>query len=422
MKKVFPLLVLYFLIIPNMFAAGSDQQNARVSFFHYFSGPLRGGLEEMIDTVNTTTPSISVEQHALDHEAFKSMVHVLLLKEHPPEMFSYWAGAKTQALVDKDVLMPIDELWHQAGLNADFDSPVTREASIYNGKHYLLPITQHFVVFFYNTSIFKKVGITSPQTWQELQSAAEKLKENDIIPFSLGAKERWPAQFWFDYLLLRTAGQQYRNRLMTGEARYNDKEVSKAYSLWTGLLLAGYFNSDANELDWSDATRQVCKGESAMTLMGTWAIQEFTRKECGLREGEDFDFFAFPLIDETIPKTAVGPVDGLLVTKKSRNVQAAMELLNFFARPEAQKIFSKGSGAFAPSSKVPTAFYSPLKKRILAESRTAASWAFNYDLATRPEIAERGMDSFNEIIAFPDQVEAILTNLDEEVQKILSGK
>ena len=52
------------------------------------------------------------------------------------------------------------------------------------------------------------------------------------MPISLGSMNRWPAQFWFDYLLLRTAGPDYRATLMAGEAAYTDPEVVNAMTLW----------------------------------------------------------------------------------------------------------------------------------------------------------------------------------------------
>ena len=48
-----------------------------------------------------------------------------------------------------------------------------------------------------------------------------------VIPFATGLRsDAWTAQFWFDYILLRTAGVGVsRNKLMAGEASYTDPEV-----------------------------------------------------------------------------------------------------------------------------------------------------------------------------------------------------
>ncbi len=395
--------------------SGSSQQ---ISLYHYFSGPLSGGMTEMLAAVNSSGTGEQVVAHALDHEAFKSMIHATLAKDKPPELFTYWAGAKTQALVDQGKLEPIDDIWPSTPFADRAKTPVTEAASTYNSKKYLLPITEHFIVFFYNKQLFAREGFSAPSSWTELLELAENLKSRGLIPFALGAKERWPAQFWFDYLLLRTAGPTYRQALMETRAKYTDPEVRAVYALWGTLLQKGYFNQNANDLDWTEATDQLCAGAAAMTLMGTWAIPLLSGEKCGLAEESGFDFFVFPTMSDTVPKVALGPVDGIVLTKGSVGQQPAKTVLRSFAKVEAQMRLSAGSGAFAPNSLVERDFYSPLRRRIWKESSAAAHWAFNYDLATASAIADKGMDSFNEIIAFPDQGAAILTNLQNEVEKL----
>jgi two-component system, cell cycle sensor histidine kinase and response regulator CckA len=58
--------------------------------------------QEMINTVNGRDPDQQVLAQSLDHEAFKSMIPLTLAKGNPPELFTYWAGAKTQELVNRD--------------------------------------------------------------------------------------------------------------------------------------------------------------------------------------------------------------------------------------------------------------------------------------------------------------------------------
>ncbi len=398
--------------------AGAAPAPPKITFFHYFSGALSGGLVEMVATVNAGREDGQVVAQGLDHEAFKSMIHATLARGNPPELFSYWAGAKTQELVDSGHLLPLDDLWQQENLEQRFSTAVANKASRYNGKHYLLPITQHFVVFFYNTRLFAQYGLTAPSTWPELLRLAADLKAQGIVPFSLGAKERWPAQFWFDYLLLRRAGPDYRQRLMVGEASYGDPQVERVFAEWSDLLAKGYFNTDANHINWTEALEQVCSGRAAMTLMGTWAIPALSAANCRLAEESGFDFFAFPQIDAAVPKVAVGPVDGIVLTKASTHQPLTKSLLSYFGGVEPQSKFSLGSGAFSPNVEVPKEIYSPLKRRIEAEMVSAPEWAFNYDLATRPNIAEKGLDSFSELLAFPDQYSEILRHLREEIAEI----
>ena len=353
--------------------------------------------------------------NALNHEAFKSMIVETLQKGNPPELFTYWAGAKTQALVDRGRLEPLDDVW--TSVSSRFPKSIVDAASTYNNHKYLLPITQHLVVFFYNRSLFAEHNINIPTTWHEFLEICQLFKDQGIPANALGAKERWPAQFWFDYLLLRTAGPQYREELMKGKASYDDPEVIEVYRIWSEMLLSGYFNKNANDLDWAEATELVCRGEAAMTLMGTWAIQHF--KGCNFEEEKDFDYFTFPVIKENIAEGAVGPIDGIVLSRDSANHEFAKTVLTYFAETTPQKLMSSGSGALAPSIEVPADFYTPLKQRLFKEIKNTPFWAFNFDLATSPPIAEKVMDSFNELIMFPDQYREILLNLQSEVAPLV---
>ena len=94
---------------------------------------------------------------------------------------------------------------------------------------------------------------------------------------------------------------QYRAALMKGEMAYTDPEVVNVYQTLSSMIQEGYFNADANEIDWAEATEMVCRGDAAATLMGTWAIQMFTGDSCRMKAGSDFDFFAFPMITPGMP-------------------------------------------------------------------------------------------------------------------------
>ncbi|WP_163340530.1 ABC transporter substrate-binding protein [Desulfopila sp. IMCC35008] len=397
-------------------AEHSDTREA--TLYHYFSGSLSGGINEMLEKINQQQGTTQVVAHALDHEAFKSMITESMTQEMAPDLFTYWAGAKTQTMVDQQLLEPIDDLWEDLSLDDRFPTPIIEAASTYNNQKYLLPITQHIVVFFYNKQIFKNADIDPPVNWEQFIEACDTLKQEGITPIALGARERWPAQFWFDYLLLRTAGPKYRAALMRGERSYLDPEVVSVYATWSSMIQAGYFNTDANEKDWAQATEKVCKGEAAATLMGTWAIQLFTGNNCRMEAERDFDYFVFPTISPNVPGVSVGPIDGIVMTRETRHRVIAAKVMAYASEEAPQKLMSTGSGALAPSREVPGSFYSTFKQRLLQEIQTTEYWAFNYDLATPPEVAERGLDSFNELIAFPGEYQEILKYLQETLHEL----
>jgi len=381
-----------------------------ITLLHYFTDSLSGGMDDMARSFNNQNARYELKAISLDHEAFKSSIQDTLQSGQPPDLYSYWAGARTAAIVGE--LEPIDDIWQQADLDRRFSLGLIAAASVYQGRKYFIPLTQHDVVFFYNKKVFAAHKLSPPKTWEEFLAVCAALKAKGVTPIALGAKDKWPAQFWFDLLLLRTAPYEYRQKLMLGSARYDDPQVKAAFDRWAQLLGPGYFNAKPNALAWdSGANELVYSGQAAMTLMGTWNIGYFGNDAHQWVAGRDYDFFPFPLIDADLPLVALGPIDGLVLPKKAVNKQGAKEAMVYLAGIEAQQAISRGSGALAPNVLVPRSFYSDIQQRVVAELEKSPHFAFNYDLSTPPAVAELGLNAFSEFLAFPQSQAQILDKL-----------
>ena len=391
-------------------AGGRQQQTQDVTFFHYFSGSLAGGIEELVSEFNRDNPGVRLSHSPLDHEAFKTSIRVMLSGGNPPDLFSYWAGAQVQFLVDADRLEPIDDVYREFGLD-DLFSDAVLQGTEYNGRKYFLPLTQHFVAFFYNKAAFAQAGVTPPETWDEFLAVCEALKDAGITPIALGSRERWPAQFWLDYPLLRTAGPQYRAELMAGTASYTDPEVARAFEMWKLLVDRGYFVQNANAYDWAEAATMVGTGQAAMTLMGTWFMQ--LDDQIGWEAGEDYDFFPFPVVDPAVANVAVGPIDGVVLARDARSKDIARKVLAELAAVGPQTTFNRGSGALAPNRHVSSDIYNVLQLKVQEYLKEVPNWAFNYDLATPPPVADVGLDAFSEFMAMPNEYQRILRETEE---------
>jgi ABC-type glycerol-3-phosphate transport system substrate-binding protein len=405
------------IALPLMAGGARETQTAgptKVTFFHYFSGTLSGGVDDMAKQFNAEQSKYILVPTAVDHEAFKTSIRVMLAGSNPPDLFSYWAGALVQFVVDADRLVPIDDVFEANKLN-DLFPPAVQQGCTYSGKKYFLPLTQHYVPFFYNKAVFAKAGVTPPKTWEEFLKVCDTLKKAGFTPIALGSRERWPAQFWLDYPLLRTAGPEYRARLMNGQASYTDPQVLTAWELWKTCVDRGYFNENPNAYDWAEASTMVGRGEAAMTLMGTWFMQ--LDDSIGWSPGKDYDFFPFPVVDASVPDVAVGPIDGVVAAKEARNPAAAKEVLARLAGVGPQTAFNKGSGALAPNKNVPDSTYNGLQLKVKALLATIPNWAFNYDLATPPPVADVGLNAFSNFLANPSDYKKILQDTQEAAQK-----
>ena len=391
------------LMVGPAFAEGGE-----VTISHYFTGEL--GLKafnEQLDKFTKAT-GITMKESPVGHEDFKTDILVRAAGKSLPDVFSYWAGARVQFIVNSDSLAPIDDAWAGANLDAVVSKPIADSATLYNGKRYLVPFNYHYAGMFYNTKVLADAGVTAmPATWDEFLAMCKTLKDKGIAPIALGSKNRWPAQFWFDYLLLRTAGPDYRAKLMSGEAKYTDPQVAEALAMWKSLFDAGYFVENANADDWTDAADKVTRGEAAMTLMGTWITGYWNGN--GQKPGENYDFFEFPKIKDGVPNAAVGPVDGLVMSGTAANAEGAKKFLTFMmSDADVQAAWANAQGALSANLNVDPKSYNVVMQKAATTVGAAEAFAFNYDLATPPPVAEVGLSMFTRFIDDPSKADEIL--------------
>jgi multiple sugar transport system substrate-binding protein/raffinose/stachyose/melibiose transport system substrate-binding protein len=154
--------------------------------------------------------------------------------------------------------------------------------------------------------------------------------------------------------------------------------------------------------------------------MGTWNIGYFTNDAHRWEPGKDFDFFPFPLIDTTLPKVSLGPIDGLVLPKNAPNLAGAGEAISFLAGVDAQQAISKGSGALSPNLRVPMTAYNNIQRRVRQEIDSSPYFAFNYDLATPPVVAQLGLNAITEFLAFPDEYPDIQKQLAKDAKRIFT--
>ena len=414
---VLALLLLTALLITP--ALADDDLMGDFTLSHYFGGFGGEFIEQIVDDFIAENPGLMHAESPVDHEQFKTSILVQLAGGNPPDTFSYWAGARIQFIVDDGFLMPIDDIWEANDMGSQFPQAVIDTAATYDMHKYALPLTLHWVGMFYNSALFEQVGAMVPTTWDELVAVAQMFHDAGIPAFALGSLDRWPAQFWFDMILLRTAGNDYRELLMNGDASYTDPEVVRAYGLWNELVQAGYFYPDANAYGYIDSANMVANGEAAMTLMGTWIGGHFASLE--LTPGEDFDYFSFPTIDEDTPRASLGPIDTFVVSADAANPDAAKAFLVHLTNPDVQWAFAEGAGNLAPSLLVDTSNYNDVVARIAGEIAESAVYAFNYDLATPPPVAEVGLNSFAEFMANPGDYEAMLERVQADAAAEFAG-
>ena len=155
--------------------------------------------------------------------------------------------------------------WAENFLPGSFDG-FTVDGNIYSVPTGLTPTG----LLYYNREIFENLGIEVPETWDQLVTAVETLKENNIIPpIALGNKAGWPAQSSIlSALADRVTGTEWflEAASLEGEAKFTDDVFIEALTLLQDLAEMGAFQDGFNSIDHTQAEHLLAREEAAMRL------------------------------------------------------------------------------------------------------------------------------------------------------------
>lgn len=399
-----------------VYTQANNNERTKLRLLHY---GLSDSFEQIAADSENNKSGYRLKPVYVDMDQYKQAIRVMLTGGTSPDLIMTWAGHKANYLVETGLIEQIDDIWMSKGFDELFP-PVISSSLDHKGSKYALPLTHHVVGMFYNKKLFHQYDLAVPKTWGDLKSNCQKLKAAGITPLALGASEPWTAQFWFDYLLVYTAGWQYRERLLSGNASFTDAQVQKVFELWYELIDAGCFMKESWRYTNNDANDLLLEGKAAMVLNGSWVAGYFEHNS-GWKGGEDFDVFAFPKLESTLPTTLVGVVDVLLIGKTG-SVSFSKAFFMDASKAKIQELFGLDSGSLPASLVAKRDHYSPVLKKLAAEVISAEKEIYSFDLSAPPQIAEIGLDLFSAFIATPKDYKSLLQDADARMKLLNTTK
>ena len=138
--------------------------------------------------------------------------------------------------------------------------------------------------FWYNKDLFAQAGIDAPPaTWDELLEDVQTLKDAGITPIAVGAGDKWPAHFWYSYLMVRLGGADAMNQI-AADNNFSVPDVIDAGEKVAELVALEPFQDGFLGAGWDAPDGEsgtMASGGAAMDLMGQWAPGAF-KNQAGL--------------------------------------------------------------------------------------------------------------------------------------------
>jgi len=290
--------------------------------------------------------------------------------------------------------------------------PVALKPYTLDGKIYGVPFDNGMVGFWYNKTLFKKAGITTPPgTWTAFVDDVKKLKSAGVTPIAVAGKAKWPEMFYWSYLALRIGGADVianANNDFSGPpfvaAGQRLKELTDLQPFQKGYLGADYDTPNGQ-------AATVGGSKAAMELMGQWApsVEEAQSKK---KLGDDLGFFPFPVVEGGKGKItdAFGGGNGYAVGKDAP--PETVDFLKYLLSVQNQQT-AAATGAILPTAKgAETALKDPRALEVLKTVNSATGFQLYLDQDFPPAVGQEVNDQVSGLVAgkaTPDQVAKAIT-------------
>lgn len=358
------------LLVLGLLLAGLVSARELIIFHWWTAGGEREAADAMFKALHEIFPDIEVIENPVAGGGGVS--HRVVLQSRlaagiPPDTWQTLGGAELKSYVDGGYLVPLDDLYKQLGYYSVIPKPLANAVTI-GGHPYSVPLNMHIQnILYYNKKLFDELGLEPPKSFDELIDVLKKIKaaKPNMNPLGIGTKEKWEAAFVFDSILLEVGGPEYYVKLYKGLIDVKNDPVFKE-ALEKLKALIPYMYPYHSSLTWDESCGLVVSGDSAMVLMGTWAIGYF--KSRGWEPGVDFGAVTFPQVPERI---LLFHPDTYGLAKNAPHPDACRDWLMVVASPKLQIPTDViQGGLFARLDIDPKNFPDPIRQELQEYVRT----------------------------------------------------
>ncbi len=305
--------------------------------------PAKANWQSMADEYMAMNPNVTIDITVMENEAYKAALQTNLQSGDVPDLFQSWGGGGLRQQVDAGLVRDITDM--AGDINAQF-SPSAAEVHQVDGKQYGIAYNASVTGLWYNKDLFAEAGLEAPaDTWDGFLEQVQTLEDAGITPIAVGAGDKWPAHFWYSYLMMRNGGAE----AMNGIAESNDFNVPAVIEAGAqvdtlvglepfqdGFLAAGWDAPDGE-------SGTMASQNAAMDLMGPWAEGAFKTQAGVEPDAElpwDIGWAPFPAVEDGAgnPGDVLGGADGFAVGKDAPD--EAIDFLAFITNEANQELWA----------------------------------------------------------------------------------
>lgn len=392
MRKLVIIMVSILIIFPSIAFAGgkSEQENVVELDFCSWRTEDVAVYEELIDMFEKENPGIKVTYSPYKTEEYQSVLATHFKGGTAADVIHLRAYGNFEQFAKPGYLLPLTEdiipeiaLYSKQSLGGS--------TSITDGKVYGVPYASQSLVIYYNTDLYKDLGLSVPKTWDEFISNLKAFKSAGITGIANGSKTGWMNEVMLGVIGPNFYGDNdFYDALMKGETDFTDPRYVKALDKLAELI--PYMPDGFTGLDYVDQQMLFINGMAGHFIGGIWEDSYFTSQNPDL----NYDIFFGPVENKGDPQYISTYMDGSFgINKATKHKDEAITFVRFLASQEAQQFLCDKLGVRTEHPDVvPT---QPLLKKVIDPSVNTTPYimlvSFRYKQPSGSELLQNGIQA-----------------------------
>jgi raffinose/stachyose/melibiose transport system substrate-binding protein len=285
---------------------GAAAEPVTIEWWHIQNtDPMMTVWQDMANEFMEANPNVTINITVMENEAFKAALQTNLQAGEVPDLFQSWGGGGLREQIDAGLVQDITDA--SSGFIGNLNEGAVGLYQV-DGVQYGIPFNLGMVGFWYNKDLFAEAGIDAPPaTWDEFLEDVQTLKDAGITPIAVGAGDKWPAHFYYSYLMIREGGKAAMDEV-TATLDFNTPEFIEAGNQLQRLIDMEPFQPGFLAAPWDAPDGEsgtIGTGAAAISLMGQWGPGAYANQS-GVGVPEDpiaerlpgeFGWFPFPAVD-----------------------------------------------------------------------------------------------------------------------------
>lgn len=392
MRKLVIIMVSILIIFPSIaFAGGQSEQEDVVELdFSSWRTEDVAVYEELIDMFEKENPGIKVTYSPYKTEEYQTVLATNFKGGTAADVIHLRAYGNFEQFAKPGYLLPLTEdiipeiaLYSKQSLGGS--------TSITDGKVYGVPYASQSLVIYYNTDLYKDLGLSVPKTWDEFISNLKAFKSAGITGIANGSKTGWMNEVMLGVIGPNFYGDNdFYDALMKGETDFTDPRYVKALDKLAELI--PYMPDGFTGLDYVDQQMLFINDMAGHFIGGIWEDSYFTSQNPDL----NYDIFFGPVENKGDPQYISTYMDGSFgINKATKHKDEAITFVRFLASQEAQQFLCDKLGVRTEHPDVvPT---QPLLKKVIDPSVNTTPYimlvSFRYKQPSGSELLQNGIQA-----------------------------